>query len=711
MIWLIILILSVDTLKYDNGTAEGFYMVGDYVNDKFAVKFEHPYKQYKVLGILVFANTSDGFIHASLCPDNDGLPDTINTWAETDSLYSSTKDWAFTPIEADISSTTPIWVVLRMSTNPAIGGDTSNTNEHSWYYSNIMGWKQSEHNWFIRLVVEWETGYCENFADSNGRYIGNWEFGVPTIVEPYRDNCFGTKLDSLYPHNSYLQLESPWISIKNYGFQNPVLCFKHSYNTQYETDGGNVKISQDLINWEIMTPLMGYDIVIFGDCHIAGELGFSGNSGGWHKEYFPLPPWDSLKVRWCFGSDEAGNDFGWFIDEVSIGESSSYNDVSLILTNFGKIISPETIVIPEIKVKNTGVYSTGIFSVECVIESSGTIIYQDNKPITSLIADSIKTINFKSWNTGQKDAIYEIKAYSKFNDDDPTNDTIKVTTLSFPLITEFTSGLTITTPSIDGIIDSIEWEDATLIDGSNILEFDSKNSPGSCNLYFMNSNSTLYIACKAKSISEMRLYIDDSGNKKWDKDGSEGFYRITSDKYGFQDMYYHLVHSLPDYLKSIGSDGVELAIPIGTEPYKIAPTCSLGCFIYAKSSNTYVGWLPQAIINYNNPINYIKIRLTGVGVEEEPNQESPKTFKLEASPNPFIKSSSISYQLSTKGKVSLRIYDIAGNLIYTLVNEEKDIGHYRVHWKPEKQKLKTGIYFVKFTVNDYKETKKIILMQ
>ncbi|MCK4308159.1 hypothetical protein KAW50_08050, partial [candidate division WOR-3 bacterium] len=460
MIWLIILTLSIDTLKYDDGIPEGFYIVGDYKNDKIGVKFEYPHQHYKVLGVLVFANTIDGFIDACLCPDNNGMPDTLKPYAHIDSIYSVTKDWMFTPIEAKINGATPLWFILRMSANPGIGGDTNNPNEHSWYYSDLTGWKPSEYNWLIRLVVEWETEYYEDFADSNGGYTGNWEFGVPTIIEPCRDNCFGTKLNTLYPHNTYLQLESPWIPVKNYGFQDPMLSFRHFYKTQYEADGGNVKISQDSLNWILINPLRegGYDIVLSGACEIDGELGFSGKSDGWRKEYFLLPQWDSLKVRWCFGSDEAANDLGWFVDEIKIGERLPNNDVSPVSINFGRVIPPETTLIPEVKIKNTGISSTGIFSAECVIESCGVIIYQDNQPMGSLAPDSIATVNFTTWNTGPKNVTYDIKTYT---DNDQTNDTLKVTTLAFPLITELTAGFTETPPLIDGIIDSIEWKDAT----------------------------------------------------------------------------------------------------------------------------------------------------------------------------------------------------------------------------------------------------------
>jgi len=722
MIWLIILTLSLecssalDTLKYDDGIPDGFYVVGDYKNDKFGVKFEYPHKYYKVLGVLVFTNNSNGFTYACLCPDSNGLPDTLNPWAQVDSVYSAIEDWIFTPIPAEINDTIPFWFILGMSNNPAVGGDTNNPSGHSWYYSDIRGWERAyEYNWLIRLVVHPEIGYYEDFADSDGGYIGNWEFGVPSIIEPLRDNCFGIKLDTLYPNNTYFQLESPWISIKNYGLQEAMLSFKHFYDTQKEYDGGNVKISKDSVNWILRSPLNGYDIVLSGANGIDGELGFSGESDGWRKEYFLLPPWDSLKIRWCFGSDEVASDLGWFVDEVKIGERTAH-DIGILSTNFQKIVLPETTFIPEIEIKNFGIYSE-VLSVECIIESSGTPIYQDNKLISSFMPDSTTIVSLKPWHTGPKNLTYTVKVYTDMpEDENHTNDTIKVTTLTFRLITEFTAGWTDTSPSIDGIIDSIEWKDAVQIDGSDVLGIDTENPPGSCILYFMNSHSTLYIACKAESLSEIKLYIDDSGNREWDHDGREGFYWITSDKYGFQDMYYHFVYSLPDSLKSIGPEGVELGIPIGTaEPYEITPVlmstpgCSLGCFISASSQADYTGWWPQFIINYNNPINYAQIKLTGTGVEENPAPQVAANFSLRIFPNPFYTKTNIEL-LTLNSKLStLKIYDLTGRLVHSFpINQ---LTNQLINYIWDGSNLPSGIYFLVYKCGTTKITKKLTILR
>ena len=60
-------------------------------------------------------------------------------------------------------------------------------------------------------------------------------------------------------------------------------------------------------------------------------------------------------------------------------------------------------------------------------------------------------------------------------------------------------------------------------------------------------------------------------------------------------------------------------------------------------------------------------------------------------------------------KVQLKIYDILGNEIETLVNEEKPTGTYEISWYAEW--LQSGIYFYRLQAGDFIETKKIILLK
>jgi hypothetical protein len=87
------------------------------------------------------------------------------------------------------------------------------------------------------------------------------------------------------------------------------------------------------------------------------------------------------------------------------------------------------------------------------------------------------------------------------------------------------------------------------------------------------------------------------------------------------------------------------------------------------------------------------------------------------SPNPFNPSTTIRYDVPTSGFVSLKIFDVLGREIATLVNKTKSSGSYSVNWNPGN--LPTGVYFYHLTVlqkeggqaGNYSETKKMILMK
>ncbi|MFA3783891.1 family 16 glycosylhydrolase [Melioribacteraceae bacterium 4301-Me] len=91
---------------------------------------------------------------------------------------------------------------------------------------------------------------------------------------------------------------------------------------------------------------------------------------------------------------------------------------------------------------------------------------------------------------------------------------------------------------------------------------------------------------------------------------------------------------------------------------------------------------------------------------------TPKNFKLEQNyPNPFNPTTVISYQLPVSTHVTLKIYDLLGRKIATLVNEEKSSGSYSIKLSTSDYHLSSGIYFYRMTAGKFSETKKMILLQ
>ncbi len=78
-------------------------------------------------------------------------------------------------------------------------------------------------------------------------------------------------------------------------------------------------------------------------------------------------------------------------------------------------------------------------------------------------------------------------------------------------------------------------------------------------------------------------------------------------------------------------------------------------------------------------------------------------------PNPFNPFTTIKYSVPERTFVSLKIYDVLGNEIKILVDEEKDAGNYSVKFNASK--LASGIYFYKMMTGKFVQTKKMILIR
>jgi hypothetical protein len=78
-------------------------------------------------------------------------------------------------------------------------------------------------------------------------------------------------------------------------------------------------------------------------------------------------------------------------------------------------------------------------------------------------------------------------------------------------------------------------------------------------------------------------------------------------------------------------------------------------------------------------------------------------------PNPFNPSTTIQYSIPKKSSVTLKVYDILGNEVTSLVNEEKHPGVYSVIFNA--RGLASGVYFYRITAGEFRKTKKMILMK
>jgi hypothetical protein len=86
----------------------------------------------------------------------------------------------------------------------------------------------------------------------------------------------------------------------------------------------------------------------------------------------------------------------------------------------------------------------------------------------------------------------------------------------------------------------------------------------------------------------------------------------------------------------------------------------------------------------------------------------PREFRLEQNyPNPFNPATHIAYAVPMAGNVLLKVYDILGREVATLVNEQKQPGNYSAQFHGSR--LASGVYIYRLTAGRFVETKKMLL--
>jgi hypothetical protein len=97
-------------------------------------------------------------------------------------------------------------------------------------------------------------------------------------------------------------------------------------------------------------------------------------------------------------------------------------------------------------------------------------------------------------------------------------------------------------------------------------------------------------------------------------------------------------------------------------------------------------------------------------VDDESSDDNIRDYKLHQNyPNPFNPATNISYNIPSQSFVSIKVYDLLGNEIATLVNEEKSAGNFQVEFNATG--LSSGIYFYKFQSGPFVEFKKMVLIK
>ena len=124
------------------------------------------------------------------------------------------------------------------------------------------------------------------------------------------------------------------------------------------------------------------------------------------------------------------------------------------------------------------------------------------------------------------------------------------------------------------------------------------------------------------------------------------------------------------------------------------------------------GWILGGGIGKSGVILHTTSGGIATSINQEPN-DTPD-YLSQNYPNPFKEDTEIEFKLAKTSKIKLDILNINGQLVRTLVNNILEPGSHQVHWDSRDEpgnQLPDGVYLYRLTVNEFVQTKSMVLIR
>lgn len=605
--------------------------------------------------------------------------------------------------------------------------------------------------------------------DTFNAYSGkSWWCGHPEI-KGYRNNWYQTLTT---PDIDLTNTSSPMLSFMHY------YGTEYDYSETPEQnpwDGCNVRISVDGgQSYNLITPIRGYNAPdslwvweYHGEIVPGGLPGWHGLSNAWYKVVFDLSEFvgQVINLRFIFASDPyidtRDNEqwLGWFLDDITVKDGSTV----LFFDDGEDSVGPSTLVRSE----GTGLYPDGW------TENTSEF----HSPTRSWTCDdsyNLKSALISPWiGIPEKDNVYFLTywIYLDLPDKDGDNDDelddyyqIEMTKDGVTWERLFRDYVKSDESRYNWELRIVELEPETCqkMQLRIVVMTDDNNDGGTgAGIYLDDFVVTMH----PKSSSALRLYLKEDNEMS-----TIPFPPYGPGQSGYQIVFVYSNTSWAYPLTSDIEGGVyEISLLVGC--YGLGSADMQAQVLFRRNgedtvlgtSGTFTGYMagaipfypyymgPKSIINHllcsnpdvvpgdslifavnkvggdrvglvfiresNKGHSFINVPLSATEVENNYDHILPsaKRFFLYANyPNPFNPETTIEYQLPKISEVTIKVFNMTGQLIKTLVNQEQSAGDYIVTWNGKNeigQDVASGVYLYKVETKDFVQTRKMLLIR
>ena len=173
-----------------------------------------------------------------------------------------------------------------------------------------------------------------------------------------------------------------------------------------------------------------------------------------------------------------------------------------------------------------------------------------------------------------------------------------------------------------------------------------------------------------------------------------------------------------DVMNASGTSRVEMSYQTAQSPNGAVVSNKNGDATVVLSGFSFAAVRDDELDGLSDRARFLRnaIRYSGTGPLDPVTgtRPAPSNSLSQNYPNPFNPTTTIAFSLATRGRVSVRVYNVAGELVRTLANGQHAAGPHAVTWDGRDEAgspVSSGVYFYKLVAGSFSQTKKMVLLK